>query len=426
MQFTGQEKGRLNRMPQGQPRVSTLAGASVCRLAVATLLLVVIAWDWSAQGAQVPDDPPLPVDPTPLRQLISEAEKATLTEANPKKLVEAYLKISDTHLQAAFSAIRANNDRASERELDIYRKAVAGAGKEAFALQDGKRSVSKRIEQVLYKQIKTLETIERLFPPDREMFATAALKHAKQLRVQALNEAFASGDVLKDPDEKKPKSEPPTKQAPTGHQTGTPPTSSEPALRGLFGFRRSSPLTGESTTGLSTSSVLSLPTIARLFKTIVESRQISGDYMTEEEDDHVREAQAPDARVKVFMRIADRRLKAIAGPVAAPTDKKELKKVEEEEREWGAVPKVNRAELLRHYARAISECMAKLEDAYERNPKNSALPKALTLLRDATDKHLQTLNALKPELKTENEVAAISGAIYEAETANKGARDGLK
>jgi hypothetical protein len=29
-------------------------------------------------------------------------------------------------------------------------------------------------------------------------------------------------------------------------------------------------------------------------------------------------------------------------------------------------------------------------------------------------------------MKTDTETAAISGAIYEAETANKGARDGLK
>jgi hypothetical protein len=90
------------------------------------------------------------------------------------------------------------------------------------------------------------------------------------------------------------------------------------------------------------------------------------------------------------------------------------------------VPKITRAELLRHYARAISECMVKLEDAYERNPKSSALPKALAILRDSTGKHLQTLRTLKAEMKTESEIAAMSGAIEEAETANKGARDGLK
>ncbi len=63
--------------------------------------------------------------------------------------------------------------------------------------------------------------------------------------------------------------------------------------------------------------------------------------------------------------------------------------------------------------------MAKVEDAYECNRSVQRWPKALALLRDATDKHLQTLHALKPELKTESDLAAISGATNEAETANK-------
>ena len=134
------------------------------------------------------------------------------------------------------------------------------------------------------------------------------------------------------------------------------------------------------------------------------------------------------------MKIADRRIKAITGGTAGQTvtlpdkpDKHEKKdkKIEDEEREWGALPKASRAELLRHYARAIAECMAKLEDAYERNPKSASLPKALTLLRDATERHLQTLRALSPDAKNEKEVSALRDAIEEAETANKGARDGL-
>ena len=151
-----------------------------------------------------------------------------------------------------------------------------------------------------------------------------------------------------------------------------------------------------------------------------------GDYLTEEEDNHVREAQAADQRVKVFVRIADRRIRAVRGLAALPAEKKDQKKTEEEEHEWGPVPKVSRSELLRHYARAISECMSKLEDAYERNPKSSVLPKALTILRDSTDRHLQTLRTLEPEMKTESEHAALRDAIDQAETANKGARDGLK
>jgi hypothetical protein len=364
--------------------------------------------------------------------LISQVERNLIAESrNPKKLIETYLKISDTHLQMALDLIRANNNVGSERELDIYNKAVAAAGKEAFALLDGKRVISKKIEQTLYKQIKTLESIERLFPVEREAFADAALKHTKALRVQALNEAFASGDVLKDPDEeKKP---PPTKEAPV--KNPIPPESkssggltTQTRLQFLVSSVSGPFVTPSLHSRLAAVSYLrpAAPATASYSKRSNALLQVSGDYMTEEEDDHVREAQAADARAKVFMRIADRRLNAIIAPAAPAADKKDQKKVVEEEREWGALPKISRAELLRHYARAVAECMAKLEDAYERNPKSAALPKALSILRASTDKQLETLRALKAEMKTESEIAAIAGAIDEAETANKGARDGLK
>ena len=424
------------------------------RLTVAVSMLAGAIVNSQGVAAQIPD-PPLPVDPRSLAQLISPSEQLSLAEANnPKKLVDAYLKISDTHLQSAFNAIKVNNHVAAEHELDIYNKAVAAACKEAFKVQDGKRALSKRIEQALYRHIKTLETIERLFPSEREAFAEAALKQSKQLRVQALNEAFASGEVLKDPDgEKKPQSDPPPKDGSVIREDPSSPRSfHRPFLRvassrETVGAMR--PLICNAPSGhpdnfsaigpalslsVSNNAEVSFESSGRRTSRVViwaitagvDAMQMRGDYLTEEEDEHVREAQVADARAKVFMRIADRRLKAIVGPSAAPTDKKDHKKIEEEEREWGAVPKVSRVELLRHYARAISECMAKLEDAYERNPKSSALPKALSVLREATDKQLQTLQALRAEMKTETEIAAISGAIYEAETANKGARDGLK
>jgi delta 1-pyrroline-5-carboxylate dehydrogenase len=153
--------------------------------------------------------------------------------------------------------------------------------------------------------------------------------------------------------------------------------------------------------------------------------QIPGDYLTEEEDEHVREAQAPDDRIKVFMKIADRRLAAL-NPAPAPTDEKALKKAAEEKKEWGELPKLDRAVLLRHYARAIEESIAKLEDSYERNPKSKALGKALEMLREATDRHLQTLRGLLNEVKDPKETDALRHAIEEAETANEGARKGVK
>lgn len=373
-------------------------------------LIAVIAIICSVPGytlAQLPP-PPLPVDPRPIAQLLSQAEKASVAEANnPKKVVEAYVKISDSHLQLAFDAIRVNNHNVAEYELDVYNKAIAEAGKLGFALQDGKRTAAKKIEQSLYRQIKTLESIEHLFPAEREQFAEAALKQAKALRVRALNEAFASGGVLKDPEvDKEPEGEAPREEPPQKNSLA-------PSAPGGAVFQPARPSSY----------------VPASIAYVIDARgsQIAGDYLTEEEDDHVRQAQAPDERVKVFMKIADRRLLAITAPPAPPSvDKKDQKKIEEEVREWGALPKLTRAELLQHYARAIAECMNKLEDAYERNPKSTALAKALAHLRDATDKHLQTLRSLAPELKDENETSALRQAVEEAETANKGSRAGVK
>ncbi|HXG94265.1 MAG TPA: hypothetical protein VNN73_18115 [Blastocatellia bacterium] len=370
-------------------------------------MLVIAASSARAQDPQLPP-PPLPTDSTPLIELLSTSEQASVAEAgsNAKKLVETYVKIADAHLDTALALAKNEDSRTAVRQLDIYNKAMAEACKLAFSQEDGKRKLSKKLEQSLYKQIKTLETINLRLPLERQPFADAALKQAKQLRVQALNEAFAGGEILKDPDEvNKVKNESPGKdQSPPKNdlpESAAKQLESDKDLPAQFRF----------------ASIKSRYVVA----------QIPGDYLTEEEDDHVREAQDPEKRIKVFMKIADRRLAALTGnQSAAPADKKAQKRAEEEEREWGAIPKLSRAELLRHYARAIEECMVKLEDAYERNPKSSAIPKALAILRDATDKHLEILRSFHTEVKGDSEERAWRDAVEEAETANKGARDGLK
>lgn len=384
------------------------------RVALVFCALACITANVRAQGPQIPE-PPLPIDPRPIAQLLSDGDKLVLAEAHgPKKIIEAYLKISDAHLQSAFDSIKGNDNNTSERELDVYNKAVAEATKDTLALTEGRRTVSKKVEQTLFRQIKTLESIDRLFPSEREAFADAALKHARQLRVQALNQAFASGEILKDPEEEKKPDEHPPAKAPERDTKPEPPLS----LRKQMIQERVRLAALRSDRGA--------PFETALFAS--RSSQMPGDYLTEEEDNQVREAQAADQRVKVFVRIADRRIRAITAGQLAPStsEKKDKKKNEEEEHEWGALPNVSRTELLRHYARAISECMSKLEDAYERNPKSSLLPKALTILRDATDRHLQALRALEKEMKSDEELVALRDAIEQAETANKGARDGLR
>jgi hypothetical protein len=358
------------------------------RLAAALLVGLLMG---CASLASAQDDPPLPVDPTPLADLLTAQEKLLVTGAhNSKKAIEVYVKIAETRIDAALAAVKNSDTPRAERELDVFQKAMGESVKMAEAMTDGKRTTAKKIEQSLYKDLHTLETVERLFPVERVQFAEAAIKRAKRFRVQMLNIAIASGEVLKDPDaDKPPKTETHDEASPT-----RPPVFQS---RGL----------------------------AALARPVMWRRQIPGDYLTEEEDDHVRQAQAADDRIKVFMKIADRRLAAL-NSAPPPTDEKGIKKAAEEKKEWGELPKLGRADLLLHYARTIEEGMAKLDDAYEHNPKSKTLSKALDILREATDRHLQMLRALNGATRDEREAEALRRAIEQAEVANEGARKGVK
>jgi hypothetical protein len=370
-----------------------------------------------APAARAQDDPPLPVDPTPLADLINAQEKALLAGAhNPKQAVEAYLRIADGRVEAALAAVKNNDGQRAERELDVFQKAMGECVKATESLADGKRHTAKKVEQALYKELRTLESVERLFPAERVQFAEAAIKRAKRFRVQMLNIAIASGEVLKDPEaDKPPKTDNQTEYDDDLLLMPALLLESDVGLLAQPALWREGMLTREGVNA------------AALRRWV---RQIPGDYLTEEEDDKVREAQSPDDRIKVFMRIADRRLAALNPPPPLPADEKARKKAEEklaeEKKEWGELPKLDRAVLLRHYARAIEESIAKLEDSYERNPKSKALGKALEMLREATDRHLQTLRGLMNDVKDPKETDALRHAIEEAETANDGARKGVK
>ncbi|HKG20480.1 MAG TPA: hypothetical protein VKC34_01160 [Blastocatellia bacterium] len=378
----------MNNREANNSKATALGGWRPLALPPALILVLIVA------GLAQDNTPPLPVDPTPLEKLITQNERAMLTDSrNPKKLVDTYLDIADAHIDLAYAYTKEGKISDAEREMDIFGKAASKAGLLAFSQQGSKRSLAKKIEQRLYKQLRTLDNMIRLFPPERAAFAARAITQAKQLRVQALNETFASGEVLDDPTkEKKPENKAPEKDG--SEQAG-----------GLMGRSFIAPASRTPT-------------------------QVPGDYMTEEEDDLVRQAQKADDRIKVFMKIADRRLDALAGNGADSQlnseDKKAREKADKEVRNWGALPKLTRVQLLQHYTRTIDEAMAKLEDAHERNPKSSALPKALVTLRDATERQLQVLRSLETGVKGESEGLALKAAVGRAELANQGAKDGLK
>jgi len=136
------------------------------------------------------------------------------------------------------------------------------------------------------------------------------------------------------------------------------------------------------------------------------------DHLTEEEADQVREMQVIDKRIEVFIHAAERRLLVLTNP--------EAKQSKKEEEKWGPLPKGTRAELLGDYKNILAEAMEKLDDAYERDQKNSLIPKALAKFKEAATRQLAQLRALAPQMTDKREQQALADAIEEAETATKG------
>lgn len=124
-----------------------------------------------------------------------------------------------------------------------------------------------------------------------------------------------------------------------------------------------------------------------------EPQEETSEYLTEAEIEQVREAQVIDLRIKVFMKIAERRL-LLAEEPQAPSAKKD-------EADWGRLPPLSQADLLRQYGQAIEEAIINVEEAYDRNPRDERLLKALTIFGEHAARHLQRLESLRPRITEE-------------------------
>jgi hypothetical protein len=136
----------------------------------------------------------------------------------------------------------------------------------------------------------------------------------------------------------------------------------------------------------------------------------SRDHLTEKEVDWVREVQAIDKRVEVFIKAADRRLLVLVHP--------ETKQTKKEEEKWGPLPTGTKAELLEDYKHILEEAEEKLDDANDR--KDALVPKALSKFKEAARKQLEQLRTLEAKLSERRELKALSEAIEEAELVTKG------
>src|ERR1044071_10364663 len=86
------------------------------------------------------------------------------------------------------------------------------------------------------------------------------------------------------------------------------------------------------------------------------------DHLNEKEVDLVKEAQALDKRVDVFIRAAERRMMVINN--SADANAKQLKKDSER---WGELPTGSRAELVSDIAKILDEAITNIDDVSARS-----------------------------------------------------------
>lgn len=130
------------------------------------------------------------------------------------------------------------------------------------------------------------------------------------------------------------------------------------------------------------------------------------DHLTPEEVELVREAQALDKRIEVFIKAVDRRFLVLTGSAAAPS-----KQVQKEAEKWGPLPKGTRRDLLWDIAKILAEAINNIDDVAARDDKNPLLPKALRALARAAQRFQSQLTPMRANIENGEERDQIEQAL---------------
>jgi hypothetical protein len=132
------------------------------------------------------------------------------------------------------------------------------------------------------------------------------------------------------------------------------------------------------------------------------ARALTRDFLTPQEVDLVKEAQALDKRTEVFIKAAERRLLVLTGQTA-PADKQAQKDAEK----WGELPTGTRTELIMDIANILDAAVTNIDDVALRDEKNALIPKALRKLSAAATRFQPQVASLDRQTQVVSEHRAL-------------------
>jgi hypothetical protein len=147
-----------------------------------------------------------------------------------------------------------------------------------------------------------------------------------------------------------------------------------------------------------------LVTLALLLSiiTVAQATTPQREHLTPQEIDLVKEAQALDKRIDVFIKCVERRLMVLNNSAAA--NAKQLKKDSER---WGELPTGSRAELVGDIARIFDEAITNIDDVSARDERNPLIAKSLRKLATSVNTIMGQLKPLSADAKSDAEVASF-------------------
>ncbi len=129
------------------------------------------------------------------------------------------------------------------------------------------------------------------------------------------------------------------------------------------------------------------------------------DWLTDEEDMRVREAQEIDKRIAVFVKVIERRLNALTGsPAASKQNRKDTEK-------YGELRTGTPPELLSDIVRALNAAVDNIDDASSRPAQKLLLPKAFEKLQAAARQHQTQFSTLRESTKDADALRLIEQSI---------------
>jgi acyl-CoA reductase-like NAD-dependent aldehyde dehydrogenase len=138
------------------------------------------------------------------------------------------------------------------------------------------------------------------------------------------------------------------------------------------------------------------------------------DYLTPQEVDLVKEAQALDKRTDVFIKAAERRFQVLGVQIqitTVATTKQAQKQAQKEAELWGDLPQGTRAELITDIAGILDAAIENIDDVALRDEKNPLVPKSLRKLSDAATLFQGRLESMQEKAQDKDERLAIEQAL---------------